>query len=154
MTRHALLAVALLAATACGDRQEAETTSDDTAVAVAPEMPRNPHVMAIDIGLAVDSLGRVIGSSYESVPQPDTLYVSVRTQHVAAGAPLTVRLLQGDRTVQSVDVAAGTPDASGIGRATAMLPSAATAAPGDYRVEVLLEGASQGIRELRINQPQ
>jgi hypothetical protein len=155
MTRPILRTAALLlAVTACGDRPDADAPAGDSAAAVAPEMPRNPHVMAIDVGLAVDSLGRVVGSSFESVPEPDTVYVAVRTQYVAAGAPLTVRMLQGERTVQSVEVAAGTPDPSGIGRATAMLTSAANAAPGDYRIEVLLDGVSQGIRELRINQPQ
>lgn len=155
MTRPVLFATALvLLATACGDRPESDVPAGgDSGAAVAPEMPRNPHVMAIDIGLAVDSLGRVIGSSFESVPEPDTIFVSVRTQYVAAGAPLTVRLFQGERTVQSVDVAAGTPDQSGIGRATAMLPAAAGVSPGDYQVEVLLDGVSQGIRDLKVNQP-
>lgn len=147
MTR-ATLALCVLLVPACADRGgDAGQPGDSTAV-VAPEMPRNPHVVAIDVGLAVDSLGRVVGGTFERITNPDTIFVSVRTQYVAAGAPLRVRLLRGERELQGVDVAAGTPDGDDIGRATAMLPAGATLSAGEYKVEVLLDGVSQGLRDL------
>jgi len=153
MTRQILTTLGLAAIlAACGDKApEAEATGDSTAtMAEAQAAPTIPRVMAIDVGLAADSLGQIIGGSGEVFPQPDTLYVAVRTQNTEAGAPLTVRLKQGDRTVESVSVAAGTPDASHTARALAKLPAAATAPHGKYQVEVLLDTLSQGIREITL----
>jgi hypothetical protein len=151
MNRTALVPLALLALTvACGDKAAEGDTNPDSATAVAPEVPRNPRVIAIDVGLAADSLGRIIGGTYETIQAPDTVFVSVRTQHVAAGAPIVVRLLQGERTVESVDVSSGTPDEEGVGRVLATLPSGAGLAVGSYQVEVLLDGVSQGIRALSV----
>lgn len=151
MTRHVLLSLGLATALlACGSDADGGATEDSTAAAAADTTPRNPRVAAIDIGLAADSMGNIVGGVSESFPTPDTLYVGVRTQYTPAGAPLTVRLLRGDQTVESAEIAAGSPDADDIGRAVAMLPAAAAAQAGSYRVEVLLDGVSQGIREITI----
>lgn len=152
MPRHlALLPLALLLATACGDQPAEEAgAADSTTTAAAAPMPTTPRVMAIDVGRAIDESGRIMGGGVERFPEADTLFVHVRTEHVAAGTPLTVRLLAGDRTVESVEVAAGAADADAVGEATATLPAGATLGAGTYRVEVLLDGASQGIREIII----
>ena len=152
MTRSVLLSLGLAATlVACGsDAADDAATEDSTAAAMADSLPRDPRVTAIDVGLAADSLGQIIGGVMESIPEADTLYVAVRTQYTPASAPITVRLLRGDRTIESVDVAAGAPDADDVGRVVALLPSAATAGAGSYRIEVLLDGVSQGIRDITI----
>ena len=155
MNRTSLLPLALLALTiACGDKAGDADAAADSATAIAPEIPRNPRVIAIDVGLAADSLDRIIGGTYESIQGADTIYVSVRTQHVAAGTPITVMLKQGERTIESIDVTSGTPDAEAVGRALAILPAGATLALGAYQVEVMLDGVSQGIRALTVNEAQ
>lgn len=151
MNRISLMPLALLAlTTGCGDKSGETDTAGDSTTAIAPEIPRNPRVMAIDVGLAADSLGRIIGGTYESIQAADTVFVSVRTQYVAAGAPITVRLMQGERTIESVDVVSGAPESDAVGRVLATLPGGAKLSPGSYQVEVLLEGVSQGIRALTV----
>lgn len=151
MTRHLLLSLGLATAlVACGSDAADEAAADDTTAVAADTIPRVARVAAIEVGLAADSLGHIVGGVMESFPTPDTLYVGVRTQYTAAGTPITVRLMQGQRTVESVDVVAGAPDANDVGRAIALLPSAATARSGGYRIEVLLDGVSQGIREITL----
>lgn len=151
MKRSSLVPLVLLALTvACGDQRGESDTNPDSATAIAPEIPRNPRVIAIDVGLAADSLDRIIGGTYESIQGPDTVFVSVRTQYVPAGSPLTVRLMQGERAIESVDLSTGTPDADGVARALATLPAGATLALGSYQVEVLLDGVSQGVRSLTV----
>lgn len=137
---------------ACGDKApEADAGPDSAAMAAATaSAPTIPRVMGIDVGLAADSMGQIIGGAGEVFPNPDTLYVAVRTQNTEAGAPITVRLMQGDRVIESVSTEAGAPDESHSGRAVAKLPSAAKAATGRYRVEVLLDSVSQGIREITL----
>lgn len=152
MRRHALLTLGLAATlAACGaDAGEDAAATDSANAAAADTMPRNPRVAAIDIGLAADTAGHIVGGVMESFPIADTLFVGVRTQYTPAGAPITVRMLSGDRTVESVETTAGAPDAEDIGRVVVQLPAAATAAAGTYRIEVLLDGTSQGIREVTI----
>lgn len=152
MTRTALLSLGLAATlVACGSDAGDDTAAEDsTAVAAADTMPRDPRVTAIELGLATDSAGHIVGGVLETFPEPDTIYVAVRTQYTPAGAPLTVRLLRGETTVSSVEIEAGAPDEDAIGRAIAALPAAATVQPGAYRIEVLLDGASQGLREITI----
>lgn len=146
----------LLLATACGGdapAPEAETEAAPTEAATTLPVPTEPHVMAIDIGIAVDDSGRIMGAGIESFPNPAPLFVSIRTQATPEGTPLAARLLAGTRTVDSVGGAAAAAEASGIGRTTLELPKAAGLAPGEYRVEVFLDGASVGIREFRFNAP-
>ncbi len=153
MTRHILttLGFALLLG-ACGDKAaDAGEGGDSTAAMTEAEpAPTIPRVMAIDVGLAADSMGQIIGGAGEIFPNPDTLYVAVRTQNTDEGASLTVRLLQGDRTIESVAATTGAPDANRMARTLAKLPAAATAKAGRYRVEVLLDSVSQGIRDITI----
>jgi hypothetical protein len=149
----------LLLATACGGDApdtDAETEAEPTAAAEATTalpMPTEPHVMAIDIGIAVDDSGRIMGAGVEAFPAPAPLFVSIRTQATPAGMPLAARLVSGTRTVDSTSGVAAAPEASGIGRTTLTLAKAAGLAPGEYRVEVFLDGASVGIREFRFNAP-
>jgi hypothetical protein len=152
---HMLRPIALLLlATACGGdapAPDADAEAAATDAAEAPAMPTEPHVMAIDIGIAVDDSGRIMGAGVEAFPDPAPLYVSIRTQATPVGTPLSARLLAGTRTVDSVGSTAAAPEASGVGRTTLQLAKAADLAPGEYRVEVFLDGVSVGIREFRFN---
>ena len=148
MTRTASALLIIIAATAACADKGGEAAPDDSVAAIAPEIPRNPRVMAIDVGYAVDSLGRIVGGTYETTQIADTIFVSVRTQYTPAGIPVEVRLNQGSRTIESVRADTGTPDEQEIGRVTLTLPAGATMTPGSYQVEVLLDGISQGARPL------
>ena len=153
MTRRVLASLALRATVgACGDRDTPdEPQLDSVATAVAPEIPETPRVMAIDIGLAIDdSTGRLLGGGTELFQSPPTLIVAVRTQFVDPGAPLTARLMQGGRTLESVSFLAGVPDEDRSARANAELSAAGSLEPGEYDIEVLLGEVSQGLRRIRI----
>ena len=151
MPRSTLFPLILLAtATACADKGPAAEAAQDSVAAIAPEIPRNPRVVAFDVGLAVDSLDRLIGGTFQSIQTADTLYVAVRTQYVAAGTPISIVLRQGTTAVDSVAIVSGTPDADAIGRALATLNGAANVKPGQYHVEAILDGVSQGMRPLAI----
>lgn len=135
---------------ACSDKEAPDDAAEDsTAIAQAP-VSTTPRVMAIDFGQAVDDSGRIMGGGVESFPSADTVYVSVRTQNTTQGTPITVKLEQGDKIIESVDLEVGTPDSNGESRSLATLPKAATMTAGKYKIEVLLDGASQGIREFSI----
>jgi hypothetical protein len=153
---HLLRPVALLLlATACGG-DAPDTDAEPTAAAEATTalpMPTEPHVMGIDIGIAVDDSGRIMGAGVEAFPAPGPLFVSIRTQATPEGTPLAARLLSGTRTVDSTTGTATAAEASGVGRTTLQLAKAAGLAPGEYRVEVFLDGTSVGIREFRFNAP-
>lgn len=157
MTRSSLVlsTLVLVGAMACGDGSPppgGAEAADTTTAAAAPE-PQNPHVMAIDLGRAVDSTGAIIGGTLEMFPELDTLHVSVRTQYVAAGAPIVVRLLQGSATLATQNLTAGTADSAGIARAVATFPADAKRRDGAYRVEVLLDTLSAGIKEFTVQAP-
>jgi hypothetical protein len=155
MTRSSLVLSTLVLAgvMACGDGSPPPGgPKEDSAAAVAPE-PKNPHVMAIDLGRATDSTGAIIGGTLETFPELDTLYVSVRTQYVETGAPIVVRLLQGETALGSQNLTAGTADSMGVARAVAIFPGAAKRGEGTYRVEVLLDTLSAGIREFTVQAP-
>ncbi len=152
MTRSALLPIALLSlAAACADRNADDAAVNDSVAAIAPEIPRNPRIIAWDVGLAVDTLDRLVGGTFQSIEAADTLYVSVRTQYVAAGTPISIVMRNSSgATVDSAAVTSGTPDADAIARVLATLPVAATAPEGQYQIEALLDGVSQGQRPLAI----
>lgn len=142
------LPLALVLTVACGDRTADETAASDTANVAAIEVPATPRIVSIDIGRAVDENNRILGGGVERFPQGDTLYVALGASHVSAGTPITVRFSLGDRVLETVELTAPEPTADGSAHLTAKLPSAAAAAPGLHRVEVLLDGTSQGIREI------
>jgi len=156
---HMLRPIALLLlATACGGDAPAPEADAEAYAAAADAantlpMPTEPHVMAIDLAIAVDDSGRIMGAGVEAFPAPAPLFVSIRTQATPEGTPLSARLLASTRTVDSVGMASTAPEASGVGRTTLRLPKAADLAPGEYRVEVFLDGVSVGIREFRFNAP-
>ena len=152
MTRSVLLPIALLSlAAACADRAADEGVVNDSAAAIAPEIPRNPRIVAWDVGLAADSVGQLIGGAYQSIEAADTLFVSVRTQYVAAGTPISIVMRNSSgAAVDSAAIASAAPAADAFSRVLVTLPAAASASPGQYQVEAILDGVSQGMRPLAI----
>ncbi len=150
--RYLRSAALLLLAAACGgDAPDADDTTEMPEEAVAA--PIEPRIMAIDIGIAVDSSGQIMGAGVESFPTADTLHVAVRTQAAAAGASLGIRMMRGTMTLDSTGATVGAPDADGIARTSVAFPKAATVPAGSYKVEVFLDGASGGIREFSFRAP-
>jgi hypothetical protein len=146
-----ILPLALLTLAACADKGAEQPGSGDSTTAAVIEVPTTPMVTAIEIGRALDDSNRVLGSGVEHFPSADTLYVKVTTSHVVAGTPLTVRLTRGTTLIDSVDVPSGPIDAESNASAIATLPKAHGVTAGAYRIEVLLDGASQGVREFTID---
>lgn len=152
MIRPVLASTALLfLASACGDKSaDNEPTLDSAPAAVAVQLPENPMVSSINIGLALDDSGLLLGGGTQQFAQGAPLVVGVQTHFVDAGAPLTVRLMEADRVIETVSLVAGEPDGDRRATAHAELPAAADLGIGDYRVEVLLGDVSQGIRPITI----
>lgn len=154
MTRQLLPSLFLLATlAACGNNSDTdEPTLDSTPAEIAIDVPENPRVSSIDIGLAVAPNGTLLGGGTEQFQGASTLFVGVRTQFVDAGAPMTVRLMQASRIIETVSLVAGAPDEDQFARAHAELTAAGTLDPGEYQVEVMLGDVSQGIRNITLTQ--
>lgn len=156
MRRQTLLTVAAIAALAACARRNAPDTAADSAIAaatVAPPVSKTPHVRAIELGRALDSVtSRIAGGVASSYQAGDTIYVSLRTEFVAEGTTLAVRLLRGKTTVDSIDLKSGSPNAEGLAVvATHFTASNKGWTPGSYRLEVLLNGVSQGLTDFEIH---
>ncbi len=145
------LPLALLMFAACADQAADQAPSGDSTTTATIEVPTTPMVTAIQIGRAVDDSNRILGGGVEHFPPSDTLYVGVTTSHVVAGTPLTARLSKGSTVIDSATVPSGTVDPESMAHTTIVLPGASKATAGSYRIEVLLDGASQGVREISID---
>lgn len=123
------------------------------AAAAAPPVStaaRQARVMAFEFGKSVDSTRRIYGGVTDRFRKGDSVMVSVRTQYAAPGATVSARLLLGTRTVDSTGGPIGAADTLGIAAIAFRFPRATTLKPGDYQVEVFLDGTSQGLRPLQI----
>jgi hypothetical protein len=155
MRNHNLLALAALASLAACVRQDAPEGAADSAIAAATEtqsVARNPHVRAFELGLAVDSAtSRITGGVKTSFHPDDTIFVSVRTEFVPEGASLGLRLVRGKTTVDSIGMKSATPNAEELATVAAhFAPPARGWSLGGYRLEVFLDGASQGLTDFEV----
>lgn len=143
----------MLLAVACGgDADPADDAATDGAMAVEDSTPVAPRVTAINMAIAVDDNGQLMGAGVETFPNPDTLHVAVRTEGTTTGTPIAVRLRQGEITMDSTSTESAAL-AAGVATTTVAFPAAAGLPPGAYQVEVFLDGVSAGIREFRFNAP-
>lgn len=143
-----VLPLALVLSVACSDKADDDAGTQDSANVAVIDVPASPRIVSIEIGRALDENNRIMGGGVERFPHADTLYVALGATHVPTGTPISVRFLSGDKILQTVDLTATAPAADGTAQMTVTLPTAASAAAGLYRIEVLLDGASQGIREI------
>jgi hypothetical protein len=155
MRRQTLLTLAAIAAlTACARRDAPENAADSAIAAATAAQPvaKTPHVRAIELGRAVDSVtNRITGGVAASYQPGDTIFVSLRTEFVTEGAKLSVRLLRGKTMVDSIDVKSGAPNAEGLAVvATHFMAGKKGWTSGSYHVEVLLDGVSQGLSDFEV----
>lgn len=151
---RSLLVAALTATTltACSKKDADEGAADTTAAATAPQPPAVPRVSSIELGRAVDSTRNIMGGVTSTFGTRDTIYLAVRTENTAAGAMLTAKWMTDggvkvDSTVQQVAQAA----AAGTSSVTEFHIMRDRPWPtGKYRVEVLLDGTSQGIKDFEV----
>lgn len=155
MTRRQLalpFAALLLLLAACGKTDSSDAAADSL-IAAAPPAPKNPHVVAFDLGRAADASGRIFGGTGDRYTGIDTVVVSVRTQYAKTGATVSARLRQSGKTLDSMSLAVPAADSTGLATVTFRFPpKGASRAVGTYQVETFLDSLSQGIKEITVRQ--
>ena len=153
MQRPLALVIALGTLAACGNHDAPEHAADSAIAAATAPAPvaKNPHVKAFDLGHALDSTSRITGGVSTSFHTGDTIFVSVRTEFVPEGANVGIRLLRGKTTADSTGLKSGAPTAEGLAIiATRFLAPAKGWPMGAYRVEIFLDGVSQGLSDFEV----
>jgi hypothetical protein len=155
MRRQTVLTLAAIAAlTACARRDAPEGAADSAiaAATVAPPVAKNAHVRAFELGRAIDSTTkRIMGGVTANYQPGDTIFVSIRTEFVPEGTSLGVRLMRGNTTLDSIGLKSGTPNAENLAVvATRLAPRNKMWALGSYRLEVFLDGVSQGLTDFEV----
>jgi hypothetical protein len=153
-TRAASLAIALLltgALAACNKKDDAtvtDTTSLGTTTATIALDTAPIRVRDIQVGKGVGS-DKKIGDQTTSFGVRDTMYVAVITDGAAKDAKLSTKWTYNDRQV--VDQTTQTISPAGGETATEFHVTKKTAWPkGKYKVEVMLNGASAGTKDLEV----
>ncbi len=150
------LLVAALAATtltACS-KKDADDTSADTTPGAGAEVqaPAVPRVTAMELGRAVDSTRNIMGGVTGNFGRNDTIYLAVRTENTASGAMVTARwMTEAGATVDSTTQAVAASVADGWSMTEFHIMRPQPWPTGKYRVEVYLDGVSQGIKEFEID---
>jgi len=144
-----LFVIAATSLSACG-KKDAELAPLDTAVVVTPA-PTVPRVLGFELGHAVDSTRRISGGVSSTFSPRDTVWLSVRTENTGANSMLSARWSfqdgqRVDSTAQAVANRSGAADA--VTEFHISKPGGWPA--GQYKVEVFLDGASQGIKDFEI----
>lgn len=146
----AVVMLGLATLTACA-KKDADPAPAETTVVAPPAPPAVPRMASMELGRAVDSTRHIMGGVTTLFGTRDTIYLSVRTENTGTGAQVSARWSTTagrlvDSTAQAI--ANGAAAASAV---TEFHVMKATAWPvGDYRVEVFLDGTSQGIKEYSI----
>jgi hypothetical protein len=148
-----LLSLLAIAVTACGekapDSSSGDSTTPATTAAAMPEMT-NPHVMGFESGRALDSLGNILGGVNARFGPGDTIFVSVRTVNVTAGAKIEAVLLRGTTKVASDEGIVGDSNADAAAVVPIRLAGSSPWAKGSYQIEIFLDGVSQGLKPIDI----
>jgi hypothetical protein len=144
-TRVALVpSLALAAALACS-KAEAPPPSPYTAPPTTAAAPLK--VVDIELGRALD-VDKRISDKTESFKPTDTIYVSVVTEGSSPGAKLSAHWAYQDGQVVKHDEVSVAP----TGKAYTEFHIAKTGGwpAGDYKVEVMLDGASAGSKSFKV----
>jgi len=149
--RSLLLSLAFLTALAACGRTDSPETATDSVLAAAPPAPQNPHVVGFDLGRQAEPGGRISGGTTDKFKPGDSIFVSVRAQYTKAGDELSVRLRQGDRTVDSMGMKLPAPDSTGFVTVPFIFGQGKPRATGRYQVESFLGAVSQGIKEITLS---
>lgn len=155
MSLSRTLLVAALAATtlsACS-KKDADDTVADTTPGAGTELqaPAVPRVTSMELGRAVDSTRNIMGGVTDDFGPNDTIYLAVRTENTAAGAMVTARWqTESGTTVDSTSQAVAPAVADGWSVTEFHIMRPQPWPTGKYRVEVYLDGVSQGIKDFEI----
>jgi hypothetical protein len=133
---------------ACEREREVE---DDLDVPPATEVtPEDAvRVTEVDLGRSIDADGRIIDEDDTDEFGPDdTIYVSVDTEGTATGATLSARWLYEDG--QIVDETSQTISPTGPSVAEFHISNPDGLAPGEYTVEILVNGETVESRDFEV----
>jgi hypothetical protein len=107
--------------------------------------------MGFEAGRAFDSLGNIFGGVSARYGSTDTIFVSVRAQYVTPGAKIQAVLLQGTSRAASDEGVVGEADPkTGVAIVPIRFARAQPWGKGSYQIEILLDGASQGLKPIEI----
>jgi hypothetical protein len=135
-----LLVLALAALAACGSKPAPPPA--------APAAPAGVKVTGISVGRSLGA-DQTIADKTESFKPADTIYVSIKTEGAASSATLAARwtFQDGQVVTESHQTIAPTGDAF-----TEFHISKPDGLPaGKYKVEVMLDGASAGIKDFEVS---
>ena len=142
-----LLAVAMISAlSACGRKDDAAVTTADTSLSVPAPAPAALRVTEVETGKAVGA-DKSLTDDADDFGVRDTIYVAVKTEGSGSGTLAAKWTYQDGQTVeessQSISPTADAWHEFHIQKATAW-PA------GDYKVEIMLNGAPAGSKDFEI----
>ncbi len=142
-------ALSLAALAACAKKDAPANVPVETAAAVAPA----PKVMVatLEVGRHIGANKRVTDTT-SVFGVKDTLYMAAVTENTAPGAMATAKwTFQTGQTVDSTTQAIAAPDASSPVSVTEFHIMKPKGWPvGKYKVELMINGASSGMREFEV----
>lgn len=143
-----LATLAVSAIAACKKKEEAPAAA---VTPPPPPPPPAPTVSSIELGKHIGPNKRVTDTT-STFGVRDTVYLAVLTENTTAGSNLVAKwTFQTGQTVDSTSQAIAAPDAANPVTVTEFHISKKTAWPaGKYKVEVMLDGASKGVRDFEI----
>lgn len=145
--RAALLPFAALAvSTACS--KAAAPPPSPSPYAPPPTMAAAVKVVDVEVGRAVD-MDKRISDKTDSFKPTDTIYVSVATEGSSPGATLAAHWTYQDGQVVKHDETSVAP--SGPAHTEFHISKPSGWPTGDYKVEVMLNGASAGTKSFKVS---
>jgi|KBSSwiStaDraftv2_1062776.scaffolds.fasta_scaffold03598_14 hypothetical protein len=146
--RAALLPFLALAISAACSKEAAAPPPAVSPYAPPPTMAAAVKVVDIDVGRAVD-MDKRISDKTDSFKPTDTIYVSVGTEGSSSGTTLAAHWTYQDGQVVKHDEASVAPSGAAHTEFHISKPSGWPA--GDYKVEVMLNGASAGTKSFKVS---
>jgi hypothetical protein len=139
--------LALALALACG-KPAAPPAASPSPYAPAPTLATAPlRVADVELGRAVDAERRVSDKT-DSFKPTDTIYVSVVTEGTSPGAKLSAHWTYQDGQVVKHDETSIAPSGRAVTEFHIAKPSGWPV--GDYKVEVMIDGASAGSKTFKV----
>jgi hypothetical protein len=144
--RAALLPFLAVVAMACS--KAAPPPPSPSPYAAPPTTTAAVKVVDVEVGRAVD-MDKRISDKTDSFKPTDTIYVSVATEGSSPGATLAAHWTYQDGQVVKHDETSVAPSGSAHTEFHISKPSGWPA--GDYKVEVMLDGASAGTKSFKVS---
>jgi hypothetical protein len=145
-----LLLATVSLVSSCSHKNKQEAAFDQAADSGVTPEPRNPHVLAFELGHGLDSTAMIYGGVDSHFGVRDSIYLSVRAQYAPAGATVAARLLHDDKTVDSTATDLGAPDNTGVAAVGFRFGTTRGWPTGNYQVEVFLNDKSQGLKNFQV----